>query len=251
MVADLLHGAIVVDEIVLNTHGDREQEYPWAECGFSLMIPQGALSRTESCPVAVKALISGRFKFPKGFQLISALYAISPGRKFIKDVKITLQHCFLIERDEQLDRLCIVKAQPTEPENPYDFQIVNGGHFTADKQFCEVWLSDFSIVAAGVLTETTNCPESDSSQSNGDREMSGDEEEGNETGSDDCEVIHKQQQNETEETQHQSSCHTSSQSHRVSTSVHHNNQGQPSSKVNTSITDKGTYIIIRYCKKIH
>ena len=247
MAADLLHGAIVVDEIVLNTHGDREQEYPWAECGFSLLIPQGALSRTESCPVAVKALISGRFRFPKGFQLISALYAISPGRKFIKDVKITLQHCFLLERAEQLDRLCIVKAQPTEPENPYDFQIVNGGVFNARKQYCEVWLSDFSIVAAGVLTETTNCLENDSSQSNSDSDEgessetgSGDEEERNETGSDDCEVVHKQQQNETEETKHQSSCHTISESHRVSNSVHHNNQGQQSSKVNTSITDKGT-----------
>ena len=103
-------------------------------------------SKTETCPVAVKALISGRFEFPEGFQLISALYAISPGRKFTKDVKITLQHCFLIQRAEQLKRLCIVKAYPTKPDNPYVFEIVKGGVFKFGSQYCEVWLSDFQML---------------------------------------------------------------------------------------------------------
>ena len=180
--ADLLHGATVVDEVVFNAHGDKEQEYHWSECGFSLLVPEGALSKTETCPVAVKALISGRFEFPEGFQLISALYAISPGRKFTKDVKITLQHCFLIQRAEQLKRLCIVKAYPTKPDNPYVFEIVKGGVFKFGSQYCEVWLSDFSDVAAGILTETPDDNgNSNGSHTNGDNEESGSDEEGSET----------------------------------------------------------------------
>ena len=198
--ADLLHGATVVDEVVFNAHGDKEQEYHWSECGFSLLVPEGALSRTETCPVAVKALISGRFIFPKGFQLISALYAISPGRKFTKDVKIALQHCFLIQRAEQLKRLCIVKAFPTKPTNPYVFEIVKGGVFRFGSQYCEVWLSDFSDVAAGILTEMPDDNgSSNSSHNSSDCEESGSNGEGDKTVFVKSELLSKQsEENETE-----------------------------------------------------
>ena len=146
----LLYGATVVDETVFNAHGDHDQTFNWSECGFSLHVPAGALRRTESCPVAVKALISGRFKFPKGFQLMSALYAISPGRKFTKNVKISIQHCGHLVQEEQLDRLCFIKAHGTSnPNDPYEFRFVKGGVFTTTSQYCELWQSDFSIYAAG------------------------------------------------------------------------------------------------------
>ena len=112
------------------------------------MVPEGALSRTDTCPVVVKALISGRFQFPKGFQSISALYAVSSGRRFNKNVRIMLQHCFLIERNDQLKRFSIIKAPPTKPGNPYVFETVKGGCFKANSQYCEVWLSEFCIIGA-------------------------------------------------------------------------------------------------------
>ena len=111
-------------------------------------MPEGALSRTDTCPVVVKALISGRFQFPKGFQSISALYAVSSGKRFNKDVRIMLQHCFLIERNDQLKRLSIIKAPPTESGNPYVFEIIKGGYFKANSLYCEVWLSEFCIIGA-------------------------------------------------------------------------------------------------------
>jgi len=44
--SDLLHGAHVVDEIVFNVQGDKEQSFNWNECGFRLYVPKGALSYT-------------------------------------------------------------------------------------------------------------------------------------------------------------------------------------------------------------
>ena len=164
IIVDLLHGATVVDATVFNTCGDKRQDYHWTESGFSLLVPEGALSPIEASPVAVKALISCRFQFPKGFQLISALYAISPGRKFKKEVKISFQHCLLIERAEQLERLFIIKAHPTGPENGYTFQIVSGGIFRIGSQYCEVWMSDSSMVGAAVSDDAPNDNQEKSSQ---------------------------------------------------------------------------------------
>ena len=108
-------------------------------------------------------------------------------------MKITLQHCFLIQRAEQLKRLCIVKAYPTKPDNPYVFEIVKGGVFKFGSQYCEVWLSDFSDVAAGILTEMPDDNgNSNGSHTNSDNEESGSDEE-------DSKTLPKQsEENETE-----------------------------------------------------
>ncbi len=81
MIIDLLHGATIVDENVFCVQGGGKQFFEWNECGFSLHIPEGALLATETCPVAVKALVAGNFQFPKHTQLISGLYAISAARE--------------------------------------------------------------------------------------------------------------------------------------------------------------------------
>ena len=176
-------------------------------------MPEGALSRTDTCPVVVKALISGRFQFPKGFQSISALYAVSSGKRFNKDVRIMLQHCFLIERNDQLKRLSIIKAPPTEPGNPYVFEIIKGGCFKANSLYCEVWLSEFCIIGAAVDDD-----EDDNSSCSTISDI-GENSEGDITSSTDL-TVQDAQKNEKEETENHTEYPTASINLANSFTVH-------------------------------
>ena len=144
---DLLHGAHIVDERVFNVQGDKEQYFNWNECGFRLYIPKGALLPTETCPVAVKAIIAGRFILPKRTELVSAFYAISASRKLRKKVKTELQHCLLLENEPQTKHLHFIKAHQTNPGLPYHFELQPGGEFMVNTRYAALWQSEFSIEA--------------------------------------------------------------------------------------------------------
>ena len=57
--------------------------------GMRLYIPEGALLPTETCPVAVKAIIAGRFILPKRTELVSAFYAISGSKCFERKSRLS------------------------------------------------------------------------------------------------------------------------------------------------------------------
>ena len=144
---DLLHGAHVVDEIVFNVQGNTEQFFNWNECGFRLYVPEGALLPTETCAIAVKALIAGRFRLPKCTKLVSAYYAISASRKFRKHVKTELQHCLLLENERQTKHLHFIKAHQTQLGMPYLFELQKGGEFVINTRYAALWQAEFSIEA--------------------------------------------------------------------------------------------------------
>ena len=132
---------------MFNVQGDKEQYFNWDECGFRLYIPEGALLPTETCPVAVKAIIAGRFILPKRTELVSAFYAISASRKFQKEVKTELQHCLLLENEAQTKHLHFIKAHQTNPGTPYHFELQPGGEFIVNTRYAAFWQSEFSIEA--------------------------------------------------------------------------------------------------------
>ena len=132
---------------MFNVQGDKKQYFNWDECGFRLYIPEGALLPTETCPVAVKAIIAGRFILPKRTELVSAFYAISASRKFRKEVKTELQHCLLLENEAQTKHLHFIKAHQTNPGTPYYFELQPGGKFMVNTRYAALWQSDFSIEA--------------------------------------------------------------------------------------------------------
>ena len=132
---------------MFNVQGDKEQYFNWNECGFRLYIPEGALLPTETCPVAVKAIIAGRFILPKRTELVSAFYAISASRKLRKKVKTELQHCLLLENEAQTKNLHFIKAHQTNPGTPYHFELQPGGEFMVNTRYAALWQSEFSIEA--------------------------------------------------------------------------------------------------------
>ena len=132
---------------MFNVQGDKGQYFNWNECGFRLYIPEGALLPTETCPIAVKAIIAGRFILPKRTELVSAFYAISASRKLRKKVKTELQHCLLLENEAQTEHLHFIKAHQTNPGTPCHFELQPGGEFMVNTRYAALWQSEFSIEA--------------------------------------------------------------------------------------------------------
>ena len=60
---------------------------------MSLSAPEGIPPPSETCEVAITALAGGEFEFPKGSELVSAIYAITISRPLLKPLTINIQHC--------------------------------------------------------------------------------------------------------------------------------------------------------------
>ena len=95
--------------------------------GLRIQVPEGATS--EPCDIAIKSIVAGRFEFPEGTDLVSAVYAISVSKKLAKPVMLEIQHCAAITREEQGRFLSFVRAQCNQPQLPYQFELLDNGTF--------------------------------------------------------------------------------------------------------------------------
>ncbi len=104
---------------------------------------ENSLLSNETCEVDVKALVGGKFKFPSGSELISAVYAISFTRKLAKPVRLEIQHCALLKEESQLKYLYFVKASRIPP---FEFSPLEGGSFDLNSQFGFIILDQFCLI---------------------------------------------------------------------------------------------------------
>ena len=99
------------------------RSFEWKGYGFRLHAPKGALPPDHpQCTLHIQASLSGQFQFPKGSQLVSAVYWISAPVTFSKPLVLDVQHACSAEISP-LD-LKFVKAQCTQKELPYQFKPV-------------------------------------------------------------------------------------------------------------------------------
>ena len=109
-----------------------------------MQVPEGATSGP--CDFAIKAIVAGKFQFPEGTELVSAVYAISASRRLIKPVKIEIQHCVAMINEEQAHFLSFVKAQCDQETLPYEFQLLqNDGIFHPHSYFGTIACDGFSL----------------------------------------------------------------------------------------------------------
>ena len=85
--------------------------------------------------MAITALAGGEFEFPKGSELVSAVYAIFISKPLLKPLTVNIQHCVALETPEQCNSLQFVRAPLNNGIPPYKFKILSGGHFTPESQY--------------------------------------------------------------------------------------------------------------------
>ena len=127
--------------------GDSPQFLNWEQYGLRIIIPEGTLSPTNTCEVAVKAIVGGQFQLPKGSELISVVYAISVSKPLLKPVKLEIQHCANLVTQDHIGYLSFATASLDQPVLPYQFQLENGGQFYCGNQYGSIFLTGCCLSA--------------------------------------------------------------------------------------------------------
>ena len=115
----------------------------WADYGFKMHFRQG----TTPPEVLIKALVGGKFQFPNGMELVSALYLISISEEFHQPVELEIQHCVCLKSSQQCKYLSFITAPIDVP--PYKFKFIEGGKFYTDSQYGMIALSHFCLMGIG------------------------------------------------------------------------------------------------------
>ena len=152
-------------ETLFLIQGDKPQSLNWEEYGFRLHFPQGTISPSDTCEVVVKALVGGKFQFPEGTELVSAVYAISFAKEFLQPMKLDIQHCVALENEQQIKYLSFVKASLQQAIPPYKFERIDGGQFSTESFYGSIARPQFCLIGIVLYLFTIPVSLSDSRES--------------------------------------------------------------------------------------
>ena len=125
--------------------------FNWKDHGFKMYIPENTLPEGISeYSVNIKVSLSGQFKLPEGYELVSAVYWVATPGRFTKPVTIEIQHCGNLSNPSQL---CFVRTSCAQISLPYKFKVIDGGVFTPGIKYGTLSTNHFS--GTGIATEVT------------------------------------------------------------------------------------------------
>ena len=137
----------IADKKLFIIQGDSKDFLNWEEYGLRISVPSGTLSSKEICEISVTVLVGGKFQFPEGTELISAVYLISLSKSLLKPVKFEIQHCAHLVTEDHTRYLSFVSADVNQPVLPYQFQLQEGGEFHPGNQYGSIYIPHFCLKA--------------------------------------------------------------------------------------------------------
>ena len=150
-----LRGVIPAGDTLFLLRGTSQpQSFNWEKYGLSLSAPEGILLPSETCEVAVTALVGGEFEFPKCSKLVSAVYAISISNSLLKPLTANIQHCVALKTPEQCNYLKFVRAPLDNGTPPYQFKPLPGGVFNPVSQYGSISCTKFCLIAEVLMWES-------------------------------------------------------------------------------------------------
>ena len=118
----------------------------------SLKIPRNAVPPEKKVDVTFGACLSGSFKYPEGYEPLSAVYLISVDSSFDKEVELTFEHFAEIQTKEHAYALkCFsAKSSLADGEKEYEFSQMIGAKLAVSKTRCRLTTEHFChvVVAA-------------------------------------------------------------------------------------------------------
>ena len=130
--------------VLVKTEPDIQDDFHWKGYGLRVSVSE---SLTETCKISVRALVSGKFKFPKGMKLSSAVYALSISEPLLKPVKLEIQHYAHVVVQEHTSYLHFAAASLRQDDLYYKFEVKKGGQFFVGKQYGCISLSESTLIA--------------------------------------------------------------------------------------------------------
>ena len=138
-------GVHIAGKTLFFIQGERTQLLNWEEYGLRINVRHGTIPAGEICEVSIAAIVGGKFEFPSGTSLVSAVYAISVSRTLLQPVQLSIQHCVSLETLEHTSYLSFVTADLYQPVLPYKFKLERGGQFYPGDQYGTIHVTKFSI----------------------------------------------------------------------------------------------------------
>ena len=172
---DTLYGVHVAAKKLFLIQGNSPQSFNWDEYGLRINVPKGTVPSTETCEIAVTALIGGQFTFPKGSELVSVVYAVSIASEIQQPLTLEIQHCVSLKTSEQSAYMRFAKTSSKQLPLPYQFHLLEGGVFSPDTRYGTISLTKFSFICE-VLVNPNICITTTTDNSN---DTSSDDEAGN------------------------------------------------------------------------
>ena len=118
----------------------------------SLKIPRNAVPPDKKVDVTFGACLSGSFKYPEGYEPLSAVYLISVDSSFDKEVELTFEHFAEIQTKEHAYALkCFsAKSSLADGEKEYEFSQMIGAKLAVRESQCNLTTQHFChvVVAA-------------------------------------------------------------------------------------------------------
>lgn len=88
-----LHDSVEVIDISSFTYSGVPQDFENEKYGYKMHFPDNALPpEVDECQVHVESSLCGQFQFPENTVLISGVYWITTGQKFVEPVIVEFQH---------------------------------------------------------------------------------------------------------------------------------------------------------------
>ena len=118
----------------------KEMDFIWKEAGISLHFPAVSCERDIMVSVEVLTNIEGNCILPKGYRLMpvaSATYKITASAHFPAPVRLRMEHCAVIEKENSLVNM----VAPCS--TPYNFKAVGKGKF--NESHGEIEIKHFSV----------------------------------------------------------------------------------------------------------
>ena len=153
-----IHSAYIAGRKLFTIQGSKPQLLDWGDYGLRMHFPQDTLLHEEHCEVAVLALAGGNFHFPKGTQLVSAVYSISFEKKINQPVQLEIEHCVSLTTEWQTTHLQFVATGKDRSLEKNVFDFIEGGQFQIGENYGYIEKMHFCETGV-VLSENSSSSE--------------------------------------------------------------------------------------------
>ena len=129
----------------------------WEDIGITLDIPPGAVPEDKQLNLTVRPCLSGPFILPKGYELASPVYLITPAFDFSRDVKLSIAHFADLQSEADCENMTFVSApcipHYTASGPQYRFRAFPGGVFLTEKREASLSLKHFCVFGAARMIQ--------------------------------------------------------------------------------------------------
>ena len=115
--------------------------------------------------------LSGPFFPPKGYQLASPVYLITPAFDFLKEVRLSIAHYAAVDSSSDCDSMTFISSSSSPkyaPHAKYEFKTLSGSLFQRKEHHGVIFLKHFCNTAIAQQTSASGDTASQKEAKNGD-----------------------------------------------------------------------------------